>query len=43
MTPLKRFYNLLQLDKKDVVQIFFLRDFCGIIEFVITVGYSGNY
>lgn len=38
MTPLKRFYNLLQLDKKDVAQIFFYAIFAGLISLSLPLG-----
>ncbi|MBF4471931.1 peptidase domain-containing ABC transporter [Flavobacterium sp. HJJ] len=38
MTPLKRFYNLLQLDKKDVVQIFFYAIFAGLLSLSLPLG-----
>jgi len=38
MTPLKRFYNLLQLDKKDVVQIFFYAIFAGFLSLSLPLG-----
>ncbi len=38
MTPLKRFYNLLQLDKKDVSQIFFYAIFAGLISLSLPLG-----
>ena len=38
MTPLKRFYNLLDLDKKDVVQIFFYAIFSGLISLSLPLG-----
>ncbi|MEL1239429.1 peptidase domain-containing ABC transporter [Flavobacterium flavipallidum] len=38
MTPLNRFYNLLQLDKKDVVQIFFYAIFAGLISLSLPLG-----
>ncbi|MDO8316738.1 MAG: ABC transporter ATP-binding protein, partial [Flavobacterium sp.] len=38
MTPLKRFYNLLQLDKKDVYQIFFYAIFAGLISLSLPLG-----
>lgn len=38
MTPLTRFYNLLKLDKKDVVQIFFYATFAGLISLTLPLG-----
>jgi ABC-type bacteriocin/lantibiotic exporter with double-glycine peptidase domain len=38
MTPLKRFYNLLELDKKDVYQIFFYAIFAGLISLSLPLG-----
>jgi ABC-type bacteriocin/lantibiotic exporter with double-glycine peptidase domain len=38
MTPLKRFYNLLQLDKKDVGQIFFYAIFAGLVSLSLPLG-----
>jgi hypothetical protein len=38
MKPLKRFYNLLELDKKDVYQLFFY----GILSGVISLSPSRN-
>lgn len=38
MTPLKRFYNLLNLDKKDVYQIFFYAIFAGFISLSLPLG-----
>ncbi len=38
MTPLKRFYNLLELDKKDVYQIFFYAIFSGLISLSLPLG-----
>ena len=38
MTPLKRFYNLLRLDKKDVYQIFFYAIFAGFISLSLPLG-----
>lgn len=38
MTPLKRFYNLLALDKKDIVQIFFYAIFAGLISLSLPLG-----
>ncbi len=38
MTPLKRFYNLLTLDKKDVYQIFFYAIFSGLISLSLPLG-----
>lgn len=38
MTPLQRFYNLLQLDKKDVIQIFFYAIFAGFISLSLPLG-----
>ena len=31
MTPLKRFYNLLKLEKRDVYQIIFYAAFAGLV------------
>jgi ABC-type bacteriocin/lantibiotic exporter with double-glycine peptidase domain len=38
MTPLKRFYNLLALDKKDIYQIFFYAFFAGLISLSLPLG-----
>lgn len=38
MSPLKRFYNLLKLDKKDVYQIFFYAIFAGLISLSLPLG-----
>ncbi|WP_394759136.1 peptidase domain-containing ABC transporter [Flavobacterium sp.] len=38
MTPLKRFYDLLKLDKKDVSQIFFYAIFAGLISLSLPLG-----
>ena len=38
MTPLKRFYNLLELDNKDVSQIFFYAIFAGLISLSLPLG-----
>ena len=38
MTPLKRFYNLLELDKKDVSQIVFYAIFSGLISLSLPLG-----
>lgn len=38
MTPLKRFYNLLSLDKKDVYQIIFYAIFSGMISLSLPLG-----
>lgn len=38
MTPLKRFYNLLELDKKDISQIFFYAIFAGLISLSLPLG-----
>ena len=38
MKPLKRFLNLLKLDKKDVLQLFFYAMFSGLIS--LTVFYN---
>jgi ABC-type bacteriocin/lantibiotic exporter with double-glycine peptidase domain len=38
MTPLKRFYNLLELDKNDVSQIFFYAIFAGLISLSLPLG-----
>ena len=43
MTPLKRFYNLLELDKKDVYQIFFYAIFAGLISLSLPSGNPGYY
>ncbi|CAH0336904.1 Vitamin B12 import ATP-binding protein BtuD [Flavobacterium sp. CECT 9288] len=37
-TPLKRFYNLLALDRKDVYQIFFYAIFAGLISLSLPLG-----
>lgn len=38
MTPLKRFFSLLRLDKKDVLQIFFYAIFSGLISLSLPLG-----
>jgi ABC-type bacteriocin/lantibiotic exporter with double-glycine peptidase domain len=38
MTPLKRFYDLLKLDRKDVSQIFFYAIFAGLISLSLPLG-----
>lgn len=38
MSPLKRFYNLLKLDKKDVYQIFFYAIFSGLVSLSLPLG-----
>ncbi len=38
MTPLKRYYNLLELDKKDVSQIIFYAIFAGLISLSLPLG-----
>ena len=38
MTPLKRFYELLKLDRKDVSQIFFYAIFAGLISLSLPLG-----
>lgn len=38
MTPLKRFYNLLKLEKRDVYQIFFYAIFAGIVSLSLPLG-----
>ena len=38
MTPLKRFYNLLELDKKDVSQLIFYALFAGLISLSLPLG-----
>lgn len=38
MSPLKRFYNLLKLDKKDIYQIFFYAIFAGLISLSLPLG-----
>lgn len=38
MTPLKRFFNLLKLDKRDVSQIFFYAIFAGIVSLSLPLG-----
>ncbi len=38
MSPLKRFYNLLLLDKKDVLQLFFYAIFAGLISLSLPLG-----
>ncbi|WP_417353111.1 peptidase domain-containing ABC transporter [Flavobacterium alkalisoli] len=38
MTPLKRFYNLLKLDKKDIYQIIFYAAFSGLISLSLPLG-----
>jgi ABC-type bacteriocin/lantibiotic exporter with double-glycine peptidase domain len=37
-TPLQRFYNLLRLDRKDIVQIFFYAIFSGLISLSLPLG-----
>lgn len=37
-TPLKRFFNLLRLDKRDISQIFFYAIFAGIISLSLPLG-----
>ncbi len=38
MTPLQRYYNLLGLDKKDIVQLFFYAIFAGLISLSLPLG-----
>jgi ABC-type bacteriocin/lantibiotic exporter with double-glycine peptidase domain len=38
MSPFQRLYNLLQLDKKDVIQIFFYAIFAGLISLSLPLG-----
>ncbi len=38
MTPLKRFYNLLKLDKRDVYQIVFYAAFAGLVNLSLPLG-----
>ncbi|MFQ3173030.1 MAG: ABC-type bacteriocin/lantibiotic exporter with double-glycine peptidase domain [Flavobacteriales bacterium] len=38
MTPLKRFYNLLELDKKDITQLFFYAIFAGLVSLSLPLG-----
>lgn len=38
MTPLKRFYDLLKLDKKDIYQIFFYAVFSGLVSLSLPLG-----
>ncbi len=38
MTPLKRYYNLLGLEKKDVMQLFFYAIFAGLISLSLPLG-----
>ncbi len=38
MTPLKRYYNLLGLEKKDVLQLFFYAIFAGLISLSLPLG-----
>ncbi|SDX34363.1 peptidase domain-containing ABC transporter [Flavobacterium degerlachei] len=38
MTPLKRFYNLLELDKKDISQLFFYAIFAGLVSLSLPLG-----
>lgn len=38
MTPLKRYYSLLNLDKKDVMQLFFYAIFAGLISLSLPLG-----
>ena len=37
-TPLQRFYNLLRLDRKDIIQIFFYAIFSGLISLSLPLG-----
>lgn len=38
MTPLKRFYNLLSLDKKDIMQLLFYAIFAGLVSLSLPLG-----
>jgi hypothetical protein len=38
MTPLKRFYKLLELDKKDISQIIFYAAFAGLVSLSLPLG-----
>ena len=38
MSPLKRFFNILRLDKKDVIQLFFYAIFAGLISLSLPLG-----
>lgn len=38
MTPLKRFYNLLALDRKDIYQLFFYAIFAGLVSLSLPMG-----
>jgi ABC-type bacteriocin/lantibiotic exporter with double-glycine peptidase domain len=38
MTPLKRYYNLLSLDKKDIMQLFFYAIFAGLVSLSLPLG-----
>ena len=38
LTPLKRFINLLKLDKKDIYQVFFYAIFSGIVSLSLPLG-----
>lgn len=38
MTPLKRYYNLLGVDKKDIMQLFFYAIFAGLISLSLPLG-----
>ena len=38
LTPLKRYFNLLRLDKKDIVQIFSYAIFSGLISLSLPLG-----
>ncbi|MFN9115687.1 MAG: ABC transporter transmembrane domain-containing protein, partial [Bacteroidota bacterium] len=38
MTPLKRYYNLLGIDKKDIIQLFFYAIFAGLISLSLPLG-----
>ena len=37
-TPLKRFFNLLRLDKRDISQLFFYAIFAGLISLSLPLG-----
>ena len=38
MTPLKRFYELLKLDKKDIYQVFLYAIFSGLVSLSLPLG-----
>jgi len=43
ITPWKRFINLLQIDKRDIKQIFYYAIFSGLGCPYLAFRYSGNY